>query len=88
MTRKTYVGHYLNVSFDGELCRHAAECVRGMPEVFDTSRRPWIDPGQVGTQEDSERLRRVIGRCPSGALEAHEGQSAESAPPSDRWPPA
>ncbi|MFN3600984.1 MAG: (4Fe-4S)-binding protein [Dietzia sp.] len=83
MTRKTYTGRYLNVSFDGELCRHAAECVRGMPDVFDPSRRPWIDPGQAATEEDAERLRRVIGRCPSGALEAHEVESAGSAPTSN-----
>ncbi|WP_396837416.1 (4Fe-4S)-binding protein, partial [Mobilicoccus sp.] len=43
MTRKTFTGPIVDVSFDGELCRHAAECVNGMPEVVDVSRRPWID---------------------------------------------
>lgn len=72
MARKTYSGPLIGVSFDGEICRHAAECVGGMPEVFDTSRRPWIDPSQADTEEGAERLRRVIGRCPSGALEVVE----------------
>lgn len=45
MARKTYTGPLVNVTFDGALCEHAAECVRGMPEVFNTSARPWINPG-------------------------------------------
>ena len=68
MTRKTYDGPIVEVSFDGELCRHAAECVRGMPEVFDVSSRPWIDPTRADTEDRAETLRRVVGRCPSGAL--------------------
>lgn len=72
MTRKTYTGPLLDVSFDGEICQHAAECVRGMPTVFDTSRRPWIDPGLAATAAEADLLREVIGRCPSGALEFHD----------------
>ena len=44
MARKLYTGPLVNVSFDLDVCQHAAECVRGMPSVFDTSKRPWIDP--------------------------------------------
>ncbi len=72
MTAKTYVGPLVDVSFDGEVCRHAAECVRGMPSVFDTSARPWIDPGAADTEETADLLRAVIGRCPSGALQVEE----------------
>ncbi|AUG80826.1 hypothetical protein CFP65_6159 [Kitasatospora sp. MMS16-BH015] len=52
------------VSFDSAVCRHAAECVRGLPEVFDTGRRPWITPGAA----DPERVAEVVRRCPTGAL--------------------
>ena len=69
MARKTYSGPLVDVSFDGELCRHAAECIRGMPSVFDTSARPWIDPRNATTPEQADLLRTVVGRCPSGALE-------------------
>lgn len=72
MTRKTYTGPILDVSFDGELCQHAAECVRGMPSVFDTSARPWINPGHADTTAAAETLREVVARCPSGALEIVE----------------
>lgn len=68
MARKTYTGALLDVSFDGALCAHAAECVRGMPSVFDTSARPWINPDAATTSEQADQLREVVGRCPSGAL--------------------
>lgn len=75
MVRKLYTGPLVNVSFDGEICQHAAECVRGMPEVFDTSKRPWIDPEMADTSELADKLREVIRRCPSGALNVEEHPS-------------
>lgn len=72
MARKTYTGPLVDVSFDGEVCRHAAECVRGMPAVFDTQRKPWIDPGNAADPASADLLREVVGRCPSGALEIVE----------------
>jgi uncharacterized Fe-S cluster protein YjdI len=76
MARKTYSGPLVDVSFDGALCQHSAECIRGMPSVFDTSARPWIDPGNATTPEDADLLRAVVGRCPSGALEIVEKPDA------------
>lgn len=76
MARKIYEGPLVDVSFDGELCRHAAECIRGMPTVFDTSARPWIDPRNATTPEQADLLRTVVGRCPSGALEIVERPDA------------
>lgn len=62
---KVYTGEAMDVSFTSALCIHAAECVKGHPEVFDTKRRPWIipDEGAADTVAD------VIARCPSGALQ-------------------
>ncbi|MEV5612566.1 (4Fe-4S)-binding protein [Streptomyces sp. NPDC052225] len=64
MTRKAYPGHLVTVSFDGARCLHAAACVRGLPQVFDTERRPWIQPDAAPADEVAE----VVRRCPSGAL--------------------
>lgn len=72
MARRVYTGPLVDVSFDREICEHAAECVRGMPEVFDPAKRPWIDPTQADTPMTAQTLRDVIGRCPSGALEVVE----------------
>ena len=43
-----------------------------MPEVFNTSRRPWIDVAVVDTPAKEARLREVVGLCPSGALHMEE----------------
>lgn len=63
-TRKAYRGQRSVVSFDAARCEHAGECVRGAPAVFDTSRRPWIDPDAA----PADVVAGVVGRCPSGAL--------------------
>jgi uncharacterized Fe-S cluster protein YjdI len=52
------------VSYDVARCIHAGECVRGLPAVFDTKQRPWIQPDGGEPDEIAE----VIRRCPSGAL--------------------
>ena len=63
--RKSYVGAEVTVSFDPEICEHAAECVRGLPAVFDTKRRPWIEPDNAPADEVVAQ----VARCPSGALQ-------------------
>lgn len=73
-TRKTYTGVHSIVSFDPTLCQHAAECVRGAPAVFDTARRPWIDPDAASPEE----IEAVVGRCPSGALRYSRRRTAPS----------
>lgn len=64
--RKTYSGAGVDVSFDPELCIHAAFCVRELPAVFDTGRRPWILPDGAPPDEVIAQ----VARCPSGALQA------------------
>ncbi|MER5866053.1 (4Fe-4S)-binding protein [Kitasatospora sp. NPDC002040] len=61
---KEYPADGITVGFDPALCRHAAECVQGLPEVFDTGRRPWVHPGAAAPELVAE----VIRRCPTGAL--------------------
>ena len=61
---KRYEGEHIEVTYDAARCLHAAECVRGMPAVFDTTKRPWIAPDGA----DAEALAAVIRRCPTGAL--------------------
>ncbi|MEV4976229.1 (4Fe-4S)-binding protein [Streptomyces scopuliridis] len=62
--KKAYKGQSITVTFEARRCLHAAECVNGLPEVFDTAKRPWIRPDGAET----ERLAEVVRRCPSGAL--------------------
>ena len=74
-----YPGESIEVTYDKELCIHAAECVKGLPAVFDPQKRPWINPDGATPEE----IREVIGRCPSGALAYSGGESGvtESADP-------
>ncbi|WP_330302113.1 MULTISPECIES: (4Fe-4S)-binding protein [unclassified Streptomyces] len=63
--KKTYQGQSITVTFEAGRCLHAAECVHGLPEVFDTEKRPWIRPDGA----TAERAAEVVRRCPSGALQ-------------------
>ena len=63
-TRKDYIGTSVTVSYNRAVCTHAAECVRGLPLVFDTAARPWIQPDGAAPESVIE----VVARCPSGAL--------------------
>lgn len=62
--RIKYKSDDITVSFAPEVCIHAAECVKGLPSVFDTSKKPWVNV--VGGTPDE--IIDVIDRCPSGAL--------------------
>jgi uncharacterized Fe-S cluster protein YjdI len=63
-TRKAYVGRGVTVTFDASICAHAANCVRTLPAVFDTRRRPWISPDGA----PAEQVIATVSACPSGAL--------------------
>jgi len=73
---KRYEGDGITITWVAERCIHAAECVRGLPGVFDTDRRPWIDAGAASADE----IATVIDRCPSGAL-GYERAADHPAPP-------
>ena len=61
---QTYSTPEITVTFDPARCIHAAECTRGLPEVFDTSRARWIRPERAPAAD----VVAVIARCPTGAL--------------------
>lgn len=60
-----YRGSEVTVSFDSNVCIHAGNCVRELPEVFNLKGRPWVQPDQA----QAERVVEQVGRCPSGALQ-------------------
>ena len=65
MARKEYRLEWVVVSFDSKHCSHARYCVRGLPEMFDPSERPWIRPEQA----QPDRVAEVVICCPTGALQ-------------------
>ena len=74
---QTYVAPGITVTFDPNLCIHSAVCLKSLPEVFDTRRRPWIRAEGATAAE----VAAAIERCPSGALKyvlADSGAAAEA----------
>ncbi|WP_254271212.1 CDGSH iron-sulfur domain-containing protein [Haloarcula marina] len=59
-----YDGEDVDVTFDSNRCIHVRECVEGLPAVFDTSKRPWVDPNEASPDAVAD----VVERCPTGAL--------------------
>jgi CDGSH-type Zn-finger protein/uncharacterized Fe-S cluster protein YjdI len=76
---KVYKGPGVSVQFNASRCIHAAECVHGLPTVFDPQARPWIQPGKA----TSDEVVAVVARCPTGALQAtyEDGRAAETVSP-------
>lgn len=59
-----FKGKLVTITYDDEVCTHAARCVRSLPTVFDPDRTPWVDPDGASV----EAIRKAVDVCPSGAL--------------------
>jgi uncharacterized Fe-S cluster protein YjdI len=62
--RHEFRGSALTISYDDEVCIHAASCVRTLPSVFDADSKPWIDPDGAAV----DAVTATVAGCPSGAL--------------------
>ena len=61
---KFYSNGEITIHWQSDLCKHTAICFRGLPQVFDPRKRPWITPEASSTEE----ITRQVKACPSGAL--------------------
>lgn len=77
MTRRAYAGKNVTVSFDAEICQHSAVCVNGLAAVFDTAKKPWIEPD--GASADAVIAQ--VALCPSGALRIEPSADPRSESP-------
>jgi len=55
----------ITVTFDSAVCMHSGVCVRGLPLVFDVTRKRWIRPELAAP----DAVAAQVARCPSGALQ-------------------
>ena len=62
--RRDYENDSIVVRWDSARCIHTGICLRTLPEVFDTQRRPWVDIDAAPADE----IAAAIERCPTGAL--------------------
>ena len=74
-----YEGKERVVTYDLKRCIHAAECVHGLPQVFDPKARPWISPDAA----DLDALQDTVSRCPTGALHLERADGAAGEKPSE-----
>jgi uncharacterized Fe-S cluster protein YjdI len=61
---RTYANESIKVRWEPRLCIHTQNCVRGLPEVFDSKSRPWVRVDGA----DAQRVADAVLTCPTGAL--------------------
>lgn len=59
-----YTNGSITILWKPDSCIHSGICARGLREVFDPKRKPWIDMSLAET----ERIIEQVKQCPSGAL--------------------
>lgn len=62
--RKTYSNGEVTIVWQPHKCIHSTRCFRGLPQVFDPAKRPWVNAHGASTQAQIDQVR----KCPSGAL--------------------
>ena len=46
---KEYTNGEVTIVWQNKLCTHSANCVRGLPKVFNARENPWIKPENATT---------------------------------------
>lgn len=64
MTQKEYSNGEVTIIWKPDLCIHSKNCFRGLPEVFDPGKRPWVNASGADTKQIVDQVK----HCPSGAL--------------------
>ena len=62
---RRYEGQAATVTYDATRCIHSGECVHGLPSVFDSKAKPWVNPDGAS----ADHVSATVERCPSGALQ-------------------
>ena len=63
-TSRSYTNDEITVFWRPELCIHSANCLIGLPGVFDSTERPWINIRGASSAE----IIKTVDTCPSRAL--------------------
>jgi len=64
MIQRNYKKEALTIHWKPDVCIHSANCVQGLPRVFNPKSTPWINQENATINE----LIHTIKTCPSGAL--------------------
>ena len=69
---KKYTNGEVTIVWRPDLCIHSAICFKGLGEVFDPKKRPWVTPEGSTT----DKIVAQVKKCPSGALSHFMNSSA------------
>ncbi len=72
---KRYTSGNVTVIWKPDQCIHSTKCWKGLKDVFDPRKRPWINMEGAATEQIIEQ----VSNCPSGAL-SYEIKGTETAP--------
>lgn len=61
---KKYTNGDVTIVWKPDMCIHSTICFKGLPNVFDPRKRPWVTPEGVSSENIIEQVK----KCPSGAL--------------------
>ena len=61
---KEYSNGEVTIVWKPDICMHSGNCFRGLNEVFDPRKRPWVTPDGITSNKIVEQIK----KCPSGAL--------------------
>ena len=69
---KKYSNGEVTIVWKPETCIHSAICFKGLGNVFDPQKRPWITPEGANTESIIDQIK----KCPSGALSYYMNSDA------------
>jgi uncharacterized Fe-S cluster protein YjdI len=64
LTTHKYSNGEVTVVWQPHICIHSGVCARGLGEVFNPHRKPWVDL----SLSETDIIKTQIEKCPSGAL--------------------
>jgi uncharacterized Fe-S cluster protein YjdI len=76
---REYATDEIVVEWHPKLCFHSQNCVNALPQVFDSSRRPWIDVNAASAEE----IEAAVDACPSAALRIRRLRGASRPTPTE-----
>jgi uncharacterized Fe-S cluster protein YjdI len=71
---KKYTNGEVTVVWKPSQCIHSTICFKGLGQVFDPRKRPWVTPEGATTSEIVEQIK----KCPSGALSYYMNSDADA----------
>lgn len=83
--KKKYSNGDITIVWNPGICIHSTNCWKkagGLPQVFDPSKRPWINPAGV----ESDLIKKQVAACPSGAISIEGDVPVEEVKLSDILP--